>query len=90
MKKIVLSAFLMVAAISFANAQNVKPAEKKCNKVEQCAKAHKADADKACKAGKACCKNAADAKKCCKKDAKACKNAAKACSKPAVKKMVKK
>ena len=85
MKKIVLSAFLMVAAISFANAQNVKPAEKKCNKVEQCAKA-----DKACKAGKACCKNAADAKKCCKKDAKACKNAAKACSKPAVKKMVKK
>ena len=90
MKKIVLSAFLMVAAISFANAQNVKPAEKKCNKVEQCTKANKADADKACKAGKACCKNAADAKKCCKKDAKACKNAAKACSKPAVKKMVKK
>ena len=64
MKKIVLSAFLMVAAISFANAQNVKQAEKKCNKVEQCAKANKADADKACKAGKACCKNAADAKKC--------------------------
>ena len=89
MKKIVLSAFLMVAAISFANAQNVKPADKKCNKVEPCTKANKADADKACKAGKACCKNAADAKKCCKKDAKACKNAAKTCSKPAVKKMVK-
>ena len=89
MKKIVLSAFLMVAAISFANAQNVKPAEKKCNKVEQCTKANKADADKACKAGKACCKNAADAKKCCKKDAKACKDAAKTCSKTTAKKVVK-
>ena len=89
MKKIVLSAFLMVAAISFANAQNVKPAEKQCNKVEKCAKANKADADKACNGGKACCKNAADAKKCCKKDAKACKNAAKTCCKPAAKKMVK-
>ena len=89
MKKIVLSAFLMVAAISFANAQNVKPAGKKCNKVEQCAKANKADADKACKAGKACCKNAADAKKCCKKDAKACKDAAKTCSKTTAKKVVK-
>ena len=89
MKKIVLSAFLMVAAISFANAQNVKPAEKKCNKVEQCAKANKADADKACKAGKGCCKNAADAKKCCKKDAKACKDAAKTCSKTTAKKVVK-
>ena len=89
MKKIVLSAFLMVAAISFANAQNVKPAEKKCNKVEQCTKANKADADKACKAGKGCCKNAADAKKCCKKDAKACKDAAKTCSKTTAKKVVK-
>lgn len=90
MKKIVLSAVLMVAAISFANAQNVKQAEKKCNKVEQCAKANKADADKACKGGKACCKNSADAEKCCKKDAKACKNAAKTCNKAGAKKMVKK
>jgi len=86
MKKIILSAVLMVTAISFANAQNAKPAEKKCNKVEQCAKANKADADKACKGGKACCKNAADAKQCCNKNSKACKKNTKACKGTACKK----
>ena len=38
MKKMILSATLLVAAFSFATAQNVKNADKKENKTEQCAK----------------------------------------------------
>lgn len=51
MKKMILSATLLVAAFSFATAQNVKNADKKENKTEQCAKDKKQCAEK-----KDCCK----------------------------------
>ena len=38
MKKMMLCAALMVASFGFVNAQNAKPADKKCNHTEQCAK----------------------------------------------------
>ena len=62
MKKMMLCAALMVASFSFVNAQNAKPADKKC------------DADKhECKDGKKddkkCSKKECDKKPCCKKDA---------------------
>ena len=53
MKKMILSATLLVAAFSFATAQNVKNADKKENKTEQCAKDKKQCAEK-----KDCCKEA--------------------------------
>lgn len=72
MKKMILSATLLVAAFSFATAQNVKNADKKENKIEQCAKDKKQCAEKkdCCKEKKACCdQKKADQKPCCKKDA---------------------
>ncbi|WP_019967917.1 hypothetical protein [Segatella maculosa] len=73
MKKMMLCAALMVASFGFVNAQNAKPAEKKCNHTEQCAKDKKCDADKhECKDGKKddkkCSKKECDKKPCCKKD----------------------
>lgn len=72
MKKMILSATLLGAAFSFATAQNVKNADKKENKTEQCAKDKKQCAEKkdCCKEKKACCdQKKADQKPCCKKDA---------------------
>ena len=60
-----LCAALMVASFGFVNAQNAKPADKKCNHTEQCAKDKKCDADKhECKDGK---KDAAKKGECNKK-----------------------
>jgi len=41
MKKVLMSAVLMLAAISFANAQDVKTEKKKCDKTEKCEKCKK-------------------------------------------------
>ena len=68
MKKMILSATLLVAAFSFATAQNVKNADKKENKTEQCAKDKKQCAEKkdCCKEKKACWDQIkADEKPCC-------------------------
>ena len=85
MKRMIFSAALLVAALSFANAQQANTTQKTCKKTEQCEKGKscKAKDDAACdkkaekkecckkKAGeeKACCKKQAGEKKCCKKAA---------------------
>lgn len=88
MKKVLMSAVLMLAAISFANAQDVKTEKKKCDKTEKCEKCKKhKDVDgktgattKAEKCDKTCkdsckgkeCKKNAACKKCDKKSGKGC------------------
>lgn len=93
MKKMLLTAAFMLAALTVTNAQSVDKVVKKVNKVEQ--KAASCCKDKAGKAGKeakACCKDmagkAGKAASCCKdkaakagKEAKACCKAGKAATK---------
>lgn len=66
MKKMILSAFLFVATVGFANAQEVKTEKKQCAKTEKCCKKDKKDSKKSCCKDKKADKKTAS---CCKKEA---------------------
>ena len=78
MKKLLVGAAMMVAAIGFVNAQQVKQVEKKCAQTECCSQKDTKSCDKkAAQCGKevkACACKKSEMKKCCSPEAKAAKS----------------